>query len=223
MRIKRAQGSIESYVMQFEMDRFLSAELLDCLQLFHFSAYSNVYIQEDEQHVFYFLVEGQVQCHHYHLNGKLAVFALSNPFAAIGDVEVLNEERLRSNVITTRDSILLGIASEDVKRHGEHDPKFLRFLIDQLRTKLYATNELQVGNQLPLLNRLAVYLLAQTNDQPNQEIRLPNKETMASLLGTTQRHLNRVFKQLVEIGALAVDYPVVQILNRDQLEALMEE
>src|SRR5688572_23398120 len=99
MRVANSENVIEHYISKFEMSGFLNKYLLDCLQLFHFPAYNNVYVQEDEQHYLYFLVEGQVQCNHYHLNGKLAVFALCDPFAAIGDLEILSRERVNSNVI----------------------------------------------------------------------------------------------------------------------------
>ncbi len=220
MRVIRSETTIEQYITRFGMTRFLNDDLLRHLQPFHFPAYSNIYIEQDEQHYFYFLVKGQVQCSHYHLNGKLAVIALSEPFAAIGDMEILSAEPVKSNVIATQDTTMLGITSQVVERYGTDDPRFLRFLIDQLREKLYKTNALQMNQVLPVSNRLAVYLLAQpTNDAG--AVTLPGKEDLASLLGTTPRHLNRVLRDLVEAGTISAGYPQVQILNRAALEALM--
>ena len=88
MRVMNAEDTIQAYVSKFAMASFLNDDLLNQLELFHFSAYSNVYIEEDIQHYLYFLVEGQVQCNHYQLNGNLAVIALSDPFCAIGDLEI---------------------------------------------------------------------------------------------------------------------------------------
>jgi len=222
MRLAHAEETIQHYVDRFEMERFLNDDLLRHLQLFRFPAYSNVYIEEDEQQYFYFLVDGQVQCYHYHLNGKLAVFAVNNPFAAIGDVEILDKERLHSNVIAAQDTIMLGIETDVVHRYGADDPRFLRFLIDQLREKLYRTNSLQVNQVLPLISRLAVYILAQPSSSDDDVIALPGKEELASLLGITPRHLNRVLKELVESGGINPDYPFVRILNKAVLESLAE-
>lgn len=210
--------TIQDYVARFGMAHFLNEDLLAHLQLFHFPAYTNIYTEQDEQHFLYFLVEGQVQCNHYHLNGKLAVIALSKPFTVIGDMEILSEERVNSNVIATRDTTMLGIATSVVNRYGANDPRFLRFLIDQLREKLYKTNSLQMNQLLPVVNRLAVYILSQLNHE-NITI-LPDKEELASLLGTTPRHLNRVLKQLVEAGGINAGYPLVRVLNRSVLETL---
>jgi CRP-like cAMP-binding protein len=220
MRVAHSEETIQHYISAFDMARFLNEDMLGCLQLFRFPPYSDIYMEQDEQHFLYFLVEGQVQCHHYHLNGKLAVFALSTPFAAIGDLEILSEERVHSNVIATQDTTMLGIARTYVHRYGADDPRFLRFLLDQLREKLYQTNSLQMNQVLPVINRLAVYMLAQSTPHEEPAIVLPDKETLASLLGTTPRHLNRVMKTLVESGSISDGYPLVRILNRAALEEL---
>ena len=220
MRVIKSTEAIQHYISVFDMTDFLNEDLLNGLQLFRFPAYTNIYIEQDEQHILYFLVEGQVQCHHYHFNGKLAVFALSEPFTAIGDLEILSEERVNSNVIATQDTTMLGIASSLVHHYGANDPRFLRFLIDQLREKLYQTNVLQMNQVLPVNYRLAVYLLAQPTTTDEDMILLPSKEGLASLLGTTTRHLNRVLKALVDSGMIDTGYPAVRILNRPALQDL---
>lgn len=219
MRSISTTADIQDYVSRFEMDSFLNDDLLKQLQVFHFPAYSTVFIEQDEQHYLYFLVEGQVQCHHYHLNGKLAVFALSNPFTAIGDLEILNKEPVHSNVITTKDTIMLGIDSYYIHRYGAEDPRFLRFMLDQLREKLYRTNTHQINQLLPVTSRLAAYLLSLTQHD-DTTITLPDKEGLASLLGTTTRHLNRVFKELIESGSIKAAYPQITIVDRAALENL---
>lgn len=211
---------IQQYVAQYNMDHFLNDDLLSHLKLFRFPAYSNIFFAQDEQHVLYFLVEGQLQCSHYHLNGKLAVIALSTPFAAIGDLEILSDARVTSNVKATQDTIMLGISRSVVHRYGAEDPRFLRFLLDQLREKVFASNSLHVNQVLPVINRLAIYILTQSRNGERQEVSLPSKEEFASLLGITPRHLNRVLKQLIEAGSISADYPRVRILDCQALQDL---
>lgn len=222
MRIVNAEKTIQDYVSVHHMASFLNEDLLDALQLFHFPAYSHIYIEQDKQHYLYFLIEGQVQCNHYHLNGKLAVFALSQPFCLIGDLEILSDKPLNSNVTATENTIMLGIQSDIVQRYGANDPVFLRFLLEQIREKMFKSTSLQTANVLPTINRLAIYMLANStwNENKGCMIILPSKEELASLMGTTPRHLNRVIKQLVESGAISGGYPLVQILNRTALENL---
>jgi CRP/FNR family transcriptional regulator, putaive post-exponential-phase nitrogen-starvation regulator len=219
IRVTQPEKTIQHYVDLFEMTHFLNDNLLRHLQLFQFAPYTHVYTEQAEQHYLYFLVEGQVQCSHYHWSGKLAVFALSMPFTVIGDVEIMNEETVRSNVIATQPTTMLGIASDVVKRYGANDPIFLRFLIRQLSEKLYKTSTLQANQGLPVINRLAVYLMAQLTEGGNSVI-LPGKEEFASLMGITPRHLNRVLKEMVDLGIIGTEYPHMLIRDVALLENL---
>ena len=221
MRRIYSEKTVQDYVTKFDMASFLNGHLLENLQLFHFPAYSNVYIASAEQDYLYFLVEGQVQCHHYHLNGKLAVIGVCSPFTALGDIEILNDEPLRSNVITTQNTTMLGIARSHVLRYGANDPCFLRFLIEQLRKKLYETNAMQTNHVLPVIKRLVLYTLSQTGEIEKESVVLPDKEGLASLLGTTTRHLNRVLRELVEAGYISAGYPHIHLLKREALEDLI--
>lgn len=220
MLVHHSEETIRQYVAKYDMARFLNDDLLRHLRLFRFSATANVYREQDEQHYLYFLVEGAVQCNHYQLNGRVAIFALCTPFAAIGDLEILSDESVWSNVVAVEETLMLGIASDIITHYGANDPKFLRFLIDQLREKLYKTNSLQVNQVMPVIHRLAMYILAQ---QPqNNIVTLPAKESLASLLATTTRHLNRVLRQLAESGAIDGTYPRLRVLDRALLLNLPE-
>lgn len=220
MPTAKPEKSIEDYVSQYHMAGFLNKDLLRALRRFDFPAYSNVYIEQDELHYFYFLVEGQLQVNHYHWNGKVVVFALARPFAAMGDLEIFSDRRMTSNVIATEDTIMLGIATPVVERYGADDPRFLRFVIEQLRDKIFKTALLQVNHMLPVINQLAAYILMHPAHAESDVIILPGKEELASLLKTTPRHLNRVLKELVSSGAISAGYPLVHILSRQALHDL---
>jgi CRP-like cAMP-binding protein len=219
MRVFQSEDVIQRYVAQYDMARFLNSDLLHHLRLFRFAASENVYHEQDEQHYLYFLVDGAVQCSHFQLNGRVAVFALSTPFSVIGDLEILSDEPVWSNVIGAQETLMLGIDSEIVARYGADDPKFLRFLIDQLREKLYKTNSLQINQIMPVIHRLAMYILAQP--MQGDMVTLPSKEDLASLLGTTTRHLNRVLKQLTDTGAIDGTYPRLYIRDCALLHNLL--
>ena len=222
MKIIRSEEAVQQYISMFDMTSFLNNDLLRNLQLFQFPAHTNIYIEQAEQSFLFFLVEGQVQCTHYHMNGKLVVVALLNPFTAIGDLEILSEERMNTNVITSQMTTMLGIAKATVQRFGMDDPRFLHFLIDQLREKLYETNSLQRGRALSAKSQLALYILAHSATHEGNTVTLPDKETLASLLGTTQRHLNRVIKELVVSGGIDHGYPSVHIFDRFVLQEFIE-
>lgn len=219
MRVRDAEERLQRYIERYDMAGFLNDDLLRHLQIFRFPAYSNIYMEQDEQHVLYFLVAGQVQCSHYHPNGKLAVLALTEPFAVIGDVEIFNTAKMMSNVVATRDTVMLGIYSDFVHRYGAEDPRFLRFIIDQLSHKFYQNNALQRNWVLPVINRLALYILSQRVNEQGWIV-FPDKEELASLMGTTTRHLNRVLRELADAELIHSEYPLVRMLDRAVLQEL---
>jgi len=219
MHLTAPNKTIEDYVQQYQLADVLNDMLLNNMELFHFPIYSQICIEGTELQYLYFLVEGQVQCSHHHLNGKLAVIALSNPLELIGDLEILDEDHLRSNVIATQPTTLLGIKKQIVRQYGVEDAVFLQFLLKQYRGKLYRSNALQVNQVLPLSSRLSLYMLSQINDK-DTSIVLPAKEELASLMGTTTRHLNRVLRQLIDSEYIGASYPRITIHNRSALEDL---
>ena len=209
---------ITYYVEKYQMRDFLNETLIKHLRLFRFAPDSHIFIEQDEQHLLYFLVDGQVQCNHYHASGKVAIFAIANPLTAIGDMEIMSEEPVYSNVIAMRPVTMLGIRREAVHRYGSDDPRFLRFLNDQLRRKIYALNALKKHEILPLRQRLIMYMLSQQMTDENAVI-LPEKDTLAAILGSTTRHLNRVLRELVKGGFISDSYPMIRIRNQSALLA----
>ena len=156
----------------------------------------------------------------YHWNSQVVVFTLGKPFAAMGDLEISTKRRLGSNVIATEDTIMLGITTTAVECYGADDPRFLHFVIEQLRNKISKITHLQTNHLLPVINQLAAFILIQAEHVQNDVIILPGKEELASLLRTTPRHLNRVLKELVCNNAISTDYPLIHILNRQALYSL---
>ncbi len=209
MAANQNMHSISYYVETYQMTEFLNARMLKHLRLFHFERDDNIFVEQDEQHLLYFLVKGQVQCNHYHANGKIAIFAIASPLTAIGDMEIMN-------VVAMRAVTMLGINREFVHLYGSADPRFLRFLNDQLREKIYALNALKKHEVLPLRQRLIMYMLSQQTTDENAII-LPAKDDMAAILGSTSRHLNRVLRELVKNGFISDTYPMIRIYNRAAL------
>jgi len=83
---------------------------------------------------------------------------------------------------------------------------------------------LQRDNVLSVKHRLALYILAQTSESKGNTVTLPVKESLSSLLGTTQRHLNRVIKELVLSGGITDDdYPSILINDRLVLQEIIDD
>ena len=75
---------------------------------------------------------------------------------------------------------------------------------------------------LPLESRLARYLLIRFNRE-GPRLKLEPRETLAGMLGTSVRHVNRTLKTLTQAGAITVRYKTVEILRPSRLADLIGE
>lgn len=214
------QHLLTKYIDQYALDAHLNADLLRSLHVYQFDAEQEVYTAKDELEHLYFLVYGKVQVSYYLANGKRSIIAMISPFSVIGDIELFEDKPLQLDVISTETSIFLGIKKADVVQYGYHDPQFLRFIIHHLSRKLRGSGYNQLSHDLPLINRLANYLLIQPINE--NIITLESKVIIADLLGTTARHLNRIIKTLEDEGIITWEKNRVTVNNMAKLKSYGE-
>ena len=212
---------IDQYIRQYDLERFLNRKLLEEIRLFRYDSYQTVLFEQTKVRYLYFVAEGQLKCAHYHPNGTLAVVAMLSPLNAIGDVELLDDSCTSTAVVTTRPTTLLGIPMTAIQQYGMEDPRFLRFVIGQLVSKVRDSTSLRLGNLLPVKSRLALYIMTKPGAETGGVVILPEKEVLASMLGTTYRHLNRVMKELIQEEAIGTGYPGVRVKDKGKLNRLI--
>lgn len=210
------------YIKKYNMEQFLNERLVKNIKLFHLNPYETLMTEQTETPYLYFLVYGQLKCAHYNSSGVLAVVAMIYPFSALGDVEVINNDLTVTSVVSTCASTVLGIPSSIVRKEGLNDPLFLQFICNELIRKLHSSTSLRLGHLIPVKSRLALYILSKPDAKEGKIIILPEKETLASMLGTTYRHLNRVMKDLIEEDTIGSGYPGVRIKKISNLQKLMD-
>ncbi len=214
-------NTISYYIGKYSLKKILNPRLIKNMKMFRFESYKTIFPAQEEIPMIFLLVGGRLRCAHYNSNGTLAVVAVSEPLTAIGDVEILNNKPASTAVITTAPSVLLGIPMDIIRKHGLDDPVFLRFIIEQLVDKLNFSTSLRLGHILPVKSRLALYIMTRPESDSSNVVILPEKEVLASMLGTTLRHLNRVLKELIYEGAIGSGYPGIGIKDKKILSSLI--
>lgn len=211
---------LEKYIQQYSLREHLNANLLDCLKLYQFKPDQAIYTALMEQTHMYFLVEGKAQVSYYLANGKQSIIMIITPFAVIGDMEFLSDHPVQMNVIATETSNFLGIRKSDALRYGYDDARFLRFIIQYMSQKLRISGQYQVSYDVPLINRVAMYLLKQPLNETI--ITVESKMLVADFLGTTVRHLNRTIKTLETEQVIAWKKDHVVVHDLEKLQAYNE-
>ena len=214
-------NELAHYIKKYKIDSFLNPRLLKQIKIFHLKSYETLITEQTIPQYLYLLVEGHIKCAHYHSNGTLAVVQLMHPFSALGDVELINNNLTITAAVATQPSTVLGILTSIVREEGMNDPLFLSFINKELVKKLHDSTALRLGHLLPVKSRLALFIISKPNASDGKVVIFPEKEALASMLGTTYRHLNRVLKELIEENTIGEGYPGVRIRNIINVQKLI--
>lgn len=136
--------------------------------------------------------------------------------AGLGTVE--------SNCIAVEPCEVLCVPLEVYEAHLKFDSKFNQLLLQELAYKLRTcTISSRVNALSPAGVRLAAYLCTvESPSHLNQYIKTNSLEDVASLIGTTKRHLNRILKEWTEKGIIKREEKEIQILNWDKINEISE-
>jgi CRP/FNR family putative post-exponential-phase nitrogen-starvation transcriptional regulator len=169
----------------------------------------------------FLLLRGKLQVDSLQQDGKQVVFSFETPLSIIGDMEILNDMSVLSNVKAIEDSWVFAAPIEIIRRCGLNDPPFLRFLVRYLIKKLYFSSSLLAQSTETAEFRLARYLLYRSQFEGNT-LRLETRESIAAILGVSVRHLNRTLKELAAQNAIHIHNKTLSILNPQILQELLE-
>ena len=162
------------------------------------------------------MVEGKLQVDYLQPNGRQAVYSFETPFSIIGDMELLNDRAVTSNVRALEDSWVLAADLRVVNQYGLTSVPFLQFIINYLTKKIYFASMLLAQYALSAESRLAHYLLERSRVE-GQTIRLEKRDSLAAILGVSVRHLNRSLKKFVEMNAIRLKNRTLVIVDPQAL------
>ncbi len=174
------------------------------------------FFQEEKLKQLYFLVEGKLQVDYLQPNGRQAVYSFETPFSIIGDMELLNDRAVTSNVRALEDSWVLAADLKVVNQYGLKSVPFLQFIINYLTKKIYFASMLLAQYALSAESRLAHYLLERSRSE-GQTIRLEKRDSLAAILGVSVRHLNRSLKKFAEMNAIRLKNRTLVIVDPQAL------
>lgn len=168
----------------------------------------------------YYLFEGRAKLFLSHENGKVSLINFLEGPCFIGEMELLDENRLPQGVKAIS---LCRCYQIDISLCGEkllQDTKFLHFLCSFLSEKATNnTNNYMRNQSYPLKNRFAEFILKMS---VNGYYREPHTE-VAEFLGVTYRHLLYVLAQFVQEGILQKTNQGYFITDEEKLKSLISQ
>lgn len=134
------------------------------------------------------------------------------------------EKVVSSNVQAVHNCKVIKIPFSAIEQYAKDDLVFYKYIIRQLSRKLHnCSNTASINATYPFKNRFASYLisLATPIDADTiDEIKFDHLTDLATFLGTSYRHLNRVVKELCDEKIIQKNKNSFLIINYEQLKTL---
>ncbi|QAY65838.1 Crp/Fnr family transcriptional regulator [Paenibacillus protaetiae] len=222
MKVSFENDQIESYCNQFQLERMFSDIDSIPLQLRTYEKNELILQEGDDLDGIYLQVKGQTKVTTSVETGKSLLLRFCYPFSIFGDIEIIQKVPIQSQVKALADTCFIFIDKQTVEKSLLNDCRFLNELLHHLSYKLQTcTSASRINLLASVEERFAIYLLTtrQSNDF-GREIQSQNIPEIASVIGTTPRHLNRLIQKLSVSGTLSKKRSSFIVLDWNELDRL---
>lgn len=181
----------------------------------------------EELNELYYLVAGRVKVTSSVHTGKFLLLRFNHPLTILGDLELIRDIPVQSQVTAVIDSIIMTLPFDYIRKNEMDNPAFLKQMLKHISYKLQTSTIASRVNLLESVeSRFASFLLSTVSSEPDndfgQELQTMRIAEIADLLGTSHRHLNRVVKKLSERSIIAREKNHLIILDEAQLEEVSQ-
>jgi CRP-like cAMP-binding protein len=167
--------------------------------------------QGDPPGCVYFLQSGEAKVYHMTKNGISYLEYIYSNGELFGEIEVLNHQPVISDVRASSVCQAVQVSPEAFLAWFKSEPEFALFIAEQVADKLYQACLLAATNiAFPLKYRVLYFLW---NETENGKIYLP-KEDLITTLGSGERSVNRVLKDLLEMHLIDYDRGLIKVLDK---------
>ncbi len=205
-----------------DLDKFVqhytynfSNEVIKEIQLKTYQRNEYILKTGDEIGGLYFLIEGQYYVSSVEITGRELLLRYCKKPALLGDIEVIERCIIQSNCIAAESCKFLFIPLHVYVKYLQYDTNFTKLLLKELAYKLKTcTISSRVNALSSVATRLAAYYCTLESVETSSEyIEIRTLDEVASLIGTTKRHLNRILKKWSEEEVIVRNGDTLQILD----------
>ncbi|PDZ60239.1 Crp/Fnr family transcriptional regulator [Bacillus thuringiensis] len=216
---------LETKLREYHIEEMFNVEKQPPFTLQQYGQDEIVLLEGSELESLLFLVEGKVKITSSVETGKSLLLRFIQPFSIIGDIELIRNVPVQSQVKAINKCLLIGLHFDYIKEYEMNNPKFLHTLLEHVSYKLQTcTTASRVNLLASVENKFASYLISTISPEPDNifgvELKTSNIKEIADLLGTTYRHLNRVIHSLSEKKIIERDKNSIRILNWGDLKEM---
>lgn len=220
MKIIYDDKKIKHFIEKYNLENIVGNRLLIYSQLFYYEKGEKILHAGDTLNYLYFFVYGKIKISSIEENGKSILLRFYDNFNSLGEVELIQNVPISSNVESVENTYLIALPINKIRRELNKNNNLLLFIAHTLSSKLNSISNNSSYNLLyPLINRLASYLYEHT-DKNDTIILNSTFLNISEFLGTTYRHLHRTLKELESKGIIKHESKQITIINKDKLKEL---
>lgn len=204
----------------FALSDIMDTDVSGCTQYVRFEP-DEVIMEEGTRPVYlFYLVSGRAKLYLSHDNGRITLINFLSAPCFIGEMELLDDERLASGVKAITVCECYAIRLDKCRDRLLNDTKFLRFTCRFLSRKAIGNTTNYSRNQsYPLKNRLAAFMLETAVNGIYRE----QHGEVAEYLGVTYRHLLYVLAEFVKLGLIEKTSVGDRLIDMTALRELTKE
>lgn len=222
MKMYRGYEKIQPYMSHFNLEQIFADAALLPIQLREYDSDEYVLTEGDELDGLYFQVKGLTRVSSSVETGKSLLLRFCHPLSIFGDIELIQKVVVQSQVQAVQPSKFLFIDIQTVERNLMQDNRFLNELLKHLSYKLQTCTAASRINSLSSVEeRFAIYLMStRLPKEFGKEISTPHITEIASVIGTTPRHLNRLIQKLSDLEILCKKRKGFVVLDWERVDEL---
>jgi CRP-like cAMP-binding protein len=174
--------------------------------------------QGQHYHSTYILVKGRVKVYLNGHNGKSVVLDIYGPGMFLGEQEAIIHEAYSASIINITPVTLLKLPNDAFREWTSRDHRFANDLISNLSTQIFQlTKRVERYSLYSALQQIGLILM-----QASQEHKLLTREQLTYEVDTSYRNINRVLKQLTDLGAVEVQRSVIKVIDSVKLQTIIK-
>lgn len=189
---------LEHYIQKYQLP--FDNTIISNLELKTYEAQQHIVRAGDNSVGFFLLVEGRYRVTTNEITGKSMLLRFCSPLSILGDLEWFQKTSIQSDVIAEQRCSFIFFSNSTYENYLKENSEFAQILLEELSYKLQTCTVSSRVNALASVEaRFAAYLYTiHSQSKFGQQLLTTNPHEIASLIGTTPRHLNRVLKKLSE-------------------------
>lgn len=210
----------EEYYHRFPVTDYFGFDIRPFTKVVQFEADELILREGEEPDYLFYLIEGRAKLFLTHDNGRISLVNFLSAPCFIGEMELLDAQRLANGVKAITRCTCFAIQSRRCKKQILQDTKFLRHICVFLGKKAIRNTDNYSRNQsYPLDVRLAAFILDVQNNGYYRE----RHTEAAEYLGVTYRHLLYVLADFVKRGAVTKTPQGYHIENINMLREIAKK